>query len=75
MHDPEFGRMMLALRSPRKEGRGMRVVEASAIVPLSPEDVGLAHRRKMHQLVEMPDFGGCCSRTSRFGPTERPATS
>jgi uncharacterized protein YndB with AHSA1/START domain len=56
MHDPEIGRMMLALRSPRKEGRGMRVVEASAIVPLSPEEVwDLLIGDKMHQLVEKPD--------------------
>jgi hypothetical protein len=45
------------LRYPGEEERVMRVVEASAIVPLSPEEAwDLLIGDQMHRLVEMPEI-------------------
>lgn len=56
MHDREFGRMILAFHSMGKEGREMRVAEASVVVPLRPEETwDLLIGDQMHQLVEMPE--------------------
>ena len=64
------------LRSLGKEGRGMRVVEASAVVPLSPEEAwDLLIGDQMHRSSRCPTFRWSLSRISRYGPTERPVTS
>jgi hypothetical protein len=52
----DSGCMILELRFLEKEGREMRVVEASAVVPLSPEEAwDLLIGDQMHRLVEMPE--------------------
>jgi hypothetical protein len=49
--------MMLALRPLGKEGREMRVAEASAVVPLSPEETwDVLIGDQMQRLVEMPEI-------------------
>jgi uncharacterized protein YndB with AHSA1/START domain len=49
--------MILALRSLGEEGREMRVAEASAVVPQSPEEVwDLLIGDQMERLVEMPEM-------------------
>jgi hypothetical protein len=56
MRDSWFGCTILVLRCPGEE-RVMRVVEASAVVALSPEEAwDLLIGDQMRRLVEMPEI-------------------